>query len=90
MIRRLPPFPIGSLVRLSNSQKAVIVSLNFRQPCRPLVRVIDEAARDKDGELPMLDLDADRSIYIVEAAGQRVDQYLFDLPNLRTSADQAA
>lgn len=89
MIRRLPPFPIGSLVRLSNSQKAVIVSLNFRQPCRPLVRVIDEAARDKDGELPMLDLDADRSIYIVEAAGQRVDQYLFDLPNLRT-ADQAA
>ncbi len=90
MIRRLPPFPIGSLVQLSNSRKAVIVSLNFRQPCRPVVRVLDEACRDKNGELPMLDLDADRSAHIVEAAGQRVDQYLFDLPNLRTSADQAA
>ena len=90
MIRRLPPFPIGSLVLLSNSRKAVIVSLNFRQPCRPVVRVIDEACRDKNGELPMLNLDADRSTHIVEAAGQRVDQYLFDLPNLRTSADKAA
>ena len=90
MIRRLPPFPIGSLVRLSNSQKAVIVSLNFRQPCRPVVRVLDEAARNEDGELPVLNLDADHSIHIVEAAGQRVDQYLFDLPNLRTTADRAA
>ena len=38
----------------------------------------------------MLDLDADREVHILEAAGQRVDQYLFDLPNLRTDADEAA
>ena len=90
MIRRLPPFPIGSLVLLSNSRKAVIVSLNFRQPCRPVVRILDEACRNENGELPVLDLDADRDVHIREAAGQRVDQYLFDLPNLRTDANEAA
>ncbi|MCH8315773.1 MAG: HD domain-containing protein [Planctomycetes bacterium] len=90
MIRRLPPFPIGSLVLLSNSRKAVIVALNFRQPCRPVVRILDEACRNENGELPVLDLDTDHSVYILEAAGQRVDQYLFDLPNLRTGAGAAA
>ena len=90
MIRRLPPFPIGSLVLLSNRRKAVIVSLNFRQPCRPVVRILDEACRNENGELPVLDLDTDHDVHILEAAGQRVDQYLFDLPNLRTVADQAA
>ncbi|MCH8210920.1 MAG: HD domain-containing protein [Planctomycetes bacterium] len=90
MIRRLPPFPIGSLVLLSNNRKAVIVALNFRQPCRPVVRILDEACRNENGELPVLDLDTDHAVYIREAAGKRVDQYLFDLPNLRTGAGAAA
>ncbi len=90
MIRRLPPFPIGSLVLLSNSRKAVIVALNFRQPCRPVVRILDEACRNENGELPVLDLDTDHHVHILEAAGQRVDQYLFDLPNLRIGANEAA
>ncbi len=56
-------------------------------------RYLTEAKRVLDfgcGIGGLLDLDADHDVHILEAAGQRVDQYLFDLPNLRTDANETA
>ncbi|MCH8825174.1 MAG: HD domain-containing protein [Planctomycetes bacterium] len=88
MIRRLPPFPIGSLVRLSNNAKATIVSLNFRQPCRPTVRMLDENTRNNKGEYTTVDLDIEPSIHIVESGGNNVEKHLFELPDLKSTVEK--
>lgn len=87
MIRRLPPFPIGSLVRLSNNAQAAIISLNFRQPCRPVVRLLDDKSRNVKGDLTTIDLDTKPSLHIVEAGGHDVQKYIFKLPDLRTTVE---
>jgi HD-GYP domain-containing protein (c-di-GMP phosphodiesterase class II) len=56
MLRSLPPFPIGSRVTLSDGRGAAVVGPGRDQPCRPLVRVLDDQARDDEGRLPTLDL----------------------------------
>lgn len=83
MIRRLPPFPIGALVRLSDGGRAVVVRPNFQQPCRPAVRLLDGAGRQEAGEQPTIDLEACPDRHIVECAGQAVEEHLFDLPPLK-------
>ncbi len=88
MIRRLPPFPIGSLVRLTNNDQATIVSLNFRQPCRPVVRLLDEKRRNDKGEFTTIDLDTTAAISIVESGGHNVEKFLFKLPDLRATVDK--
>jgi len=88
MIRRLPPFPIGSLVRLSNNAQATIVSLNFRQPCRPTVRMLDENTRNNKGEFTTVDLDIEPSIHIAEAGGHNVEKHLFELPDLKATVEK--
>ena len=88
MIRRLPPFPIGSLVRLSNNEPATIVSLNFRQPCRPTVRMLDENTRNNKGELPTIDLEIEPSLHIVESGGHNVEKHLFELPDLKSTVEK--
>jgi HD-GYP domain-containing protein (c-di-GMP phosphodiesterase class II) len=82
VIRRVPPFPIGSLVRLSDGRRAVVVRPNFHQPCRPAVRTLADPDRHEAGEQPTIDLEACTDLHIVECAGQRVEQHLFELPPL--------
>ena len=81
MIRRIPPFPIACMVRLSDHRIAVVVTPNFKQPCRPSVRIIDESADSAQ----LVDLDEQRDVHIVECAGERVDAYLFDLDEFKTA-----
>jgi hypothetical protein len=81
MVRRIPPFPIGSLIKLSDGRAAVVVTPNFDQPCRPVVRLLDEFSRRDDGEHETLDLaDASPALFVRECAGRLVDEYLFKLP----------
>ncbi len=81
MVRRIPPFPIGSLIKLSDGRAAVIVTPNFDHPCRPVVRLLDEGSEHEDGEHRTLDLaDAPPGLFVRECAGRRVDEYLFELP----------
>jgi HD-GYP domain-containing protein (c-di-GMP phosphodiesterase class II) len=81
MVRRIPPFPIGSLIKLSDGRSAVVVTPNFDQPCRPVVRLLDEFSKRDDGEHCTLDLtDMSPDLVVRECAGRRVDEYLFKLP----------
>jgi len=81
MIRRIPPFPIGSLVRLSNDEQAVVTAPSFHQPCQPTVRLIDGRCGDDPGEHPVIDLAQEEGLFITEGAGRRVERHLFELPD---------
>ncbi len=80
MIRRILPFPIGSLIKLSDERPAVVVTPNFQQPCRPVVRVLEDSKRAVNGEYANVDLRLTPDLHISYYAGQRVDQFLFELP----------
>jgi HD-GYP domain-containing protein (c-di-GMP phosphodiesterase class II) len=83
VVRRIPPFPIGSLVVLSDGARAVVVSPNFTQPCRPMVRLLPEARARGGGELPTIDLEVREDLHIVQCAGEAVEEHLFELPPLK-------
>jgi HD-GYP domain-containing protein (c-di-GMP phosphodiesterase class II) len=83
VVRRIPPFPIGSLVTLCNGARAVVVSPNFTQPCRPMVRLLPEARARGGGELPTIDLQDREDLHIVQCAGEAVEEHLFELPPLK-------
>jgi HD-GYP domain-containing protein (c-di-GMP phosphodiesterase class II) len=82
VIRRIPPFPIGALVRLSDGGRAVVVRPSFDQPCRPVVRLLADSGRPAAKEQPTIDLEAGSDLHIVECAGQQVERHLFELPPL--------
>jgi len=83
VVRRIPPFPIGSLVVLCNGARAVVVSPNFTQPCRPMVRPLPDTRARGGGELPTIDLEAREDLHIVQCAGEAVEEHLFELPPLK-------
>ncbi|WZL82263.1 HD domain-containing phosphohydrolase [Vallitaleaceae bacterium 9-2] len=47
-VRRIVPFPMGTLVLLSNSQKAVVTGYNADNPLRPIVKIIEKGKRVED------------------------------------------
>lgn len=79
MIRRIPPFPIGASVTLSDGRKAVVIAPNMEQPCHPAVRILNDESTDQmPGEL--VDLADCPEVDIHECAGEDVEHYLFELP----------
>ena len=69
----VPPYPPGSLVKLSSGELAVVTDFTSANPCRPSVRTIrDLAALDGDGEDYDLKLRTD--IEVVESEGEDVSE----------------
>ncbi len=83
VLRRLPPFAVGSQVELSDGRPAVVIAPNLRQPCRPTVRVLSTS---DDGVVPTLDLEERRQLSIVTYAGVEVRQWLFELAEPKPGA----
>jgi HD-GYP domain-containing protein (c-di-GMP phosphodiesterase class II) len=81
MLRRIPPFPIGSTVRLSDGRAAVVTSLSFDQPCRPTVRLLSDesASRTNDGQPITIALVQESDVHIAEYHGQPVSDYLYEV-----------
>ncbi|MEM7682516.1 MAG: HD domain-containing phosphohydrolase [Planctomycetota bacterium] len=77
-----PPFPPGSIVRLSDGRWAVVINHQTAEPCRPTVQEIPppETLTDGEPELGALIelIDADPALRIVEADGEPVEEFLFD------------
>lgn len=89
LVHAAPPFPPGSIVTLSDGQRATVVSWDPLDPCRPCVAVLDRFALDparfaEPGE--RIDLSRDGAPHIVEADGQPVEDDLF-LPESPTEFD---
>ncbi|MCC6907522.1 MAG: HD domain-containing protein [Phycisphaerales bacterium] len=83
-LRRLPVFPIGSLVRTSDGRYGAVVRRNSLQPCRPTVRMLDMDCRHWDihqtiDQCEVVDLAYRHDLHVVRCAGEHVEHYLFDL-----------
>ncbi len=79
VLRRIPPFPVGGMVTLSDGRTAVVITPSLTQPCRPIVRLLGDANRQPDGKLPHLDLGELPELHIATYAGEPVERYLFAL-----------
>lgn len=79
VVRRLPPFAIGSRVVLSDGRPAAVVAPSMLQPCCPTVRLLGETDRNEDGSYPTIDLRVERHLAIAEAEGIDVTPWLFEL-----------
>lgn len=74
VLRRIPPFAVGSRVVLSDGRAAVVVAPSLEQPCRPAVRLLQEGGGT-------LDLRAHADLSIIQHAGRDVAKHLFTLPD---------
>lgn len=69
----VPPYPPGSLVKLSNGELAVVTDFMSANPCRPSVRtIVDLTACDVEGADYDLQLRTD--LEIVESEGEPVQE----------------
>lgn len=79
LLRKIPPFAIGALVHLSDGRRAVVVSPNPGQPCRPVVRDLSSTTREGSETSAVIDLNLRRDLHIVACAGEPVEDLLFEL-----------
>lgn len=77
MLLRMPPFSIGTEVRLSDGRRAVVVEPCPEDPCRPGVRAFPP---ESGGEPESIALSKRRELMITHALGRDVSRYLFDAP----------
>lgn len=83
MLLRMPPFAIGTEVRLSDSRRAVVVEPCPGDPCRPMVRVYPEAESKEKRAPETVALAARRDLMITHALGEEVEQFLYEPPNVK-------
>ena len=76
LLRQVPPFVPGMKVTLSDGRPAAVISLNKDEPCRPVVRLLDEK-NSTAGDVALAD---NRNLHIAEALGLHVENWLFELP----------
>ncbi len=88
VLRRLPPFAVGSQVELSDGRSAVVIAPNSRQPCRPTVRLLDETDPVSDAPIT-LDLIEHRRLCITSCVGDPVRPALFELPDAESPSEAA-
>lgn len=79
LLRLVPPFMIGQVVRLSDGQLAVVVANHPESPCRPTVKVLSGPVEDAGtrASAKSLDLRMARTLTIAEAEGVDVRPYLY-------------
>lgn len=84
LISVVPPYPPGSIVRLSDGRCAVCIDHRPNAPCRPSVQIIPEPDRLDVNALPpgeSIDLsEVSAALRIVEADHQPVDELNFAAP----------
>ncbi|MCB9838649.1 MAG: HD domain-containing protein [Phycisphaeraceae bacterium] len=86
----VPPYPPGSLVKLSSGELAVVTDYSSANPCRPRVRTITDLA-SIDGEGEDHDLRLRKDLEVVESEGEdvREDNFYPSTPyELDLSADE--
>lgn len=92
MLMRVPPFAIGTEVRLSDGRRCVVMSPNPERPCRPVVRVLADGAGARPTEAVNVDLageDVERSgLSITHAMGEDVSGYVYEIPKRDRRQDE--
>ncbi|MBL8745450.1 MAG: HD domain-containing protein [Phycisphaerae bacterium] len=86
MLLRMPPFAIGTEVRLSDSRRAVVVEPCAEDPCRPTVRALPDSS---EAEPETVALSSRRDLTITHSLGEEVGKYLYEAPAAVSVADAA-
>ncbi len=80
VLRKVPPFAVGTHVILSDGRQAVVVAPNLEDPCRPTVRLLSETGNEDDLSLASINLGSRPELSIVRAAGHDVTRHIFTPP----------
>ena len=81
VLKRIPPFAVGTQVTLSDGRPAVVTRPSLDQPCRPTVRLLDPSEKLNKGACTHVDLAVHPTLRISAAAGVPVEQFLFETYN---------
>ncbi|HUU85741.1 MAG TPA: HD domain-containing phosphohydrolase [Phycisphaerae bacterium] len=80
-LRSVPPFPLGSRVKLSDGRYAAVTDLNEAAPCQPKLHVIESTGPPGEGDVfEQIDLSAPDAPSIVSDGTRPVEEYLYTLP----------
>ncbi|MDR7865428.1 MAG: HD-GYP domain-containing protein [Sporomusaceae bacterium] len=64
----IAPYPIGSVVRLSNNHIGVVVDMSRESKTKPVVRVIADAQKQRMNKIVEIDLSKNSQLYIADVA----------------------
>ena len=67
LVQQISLFPVGTVVRLSTNETAMVVKTHPRYPLRPVVRIMNDPTEEVGRQL-MRDLSYDHLIHVVEVA----------------------
>lgn len=84
VLLRIPPFAVGTDVKLSDGRRAVVVAPacnpGHEEPCRPIIRILTAADGKRPAEPETLDLRDHPALFITHALGEEVAQHLYLAP----------
>lgn len=89
----VPPFPIGSLVKLSNGFTAAVVDFNPERPCQPRVKPIyyEDGSTCHYPDTRELDLSTEPSLHVQQVGDIDIRPFLFDhSPHHRPHSNSAS
>ena len=80
----VPPYPPGSIIRLTDGRSAIVVDHHPHDPCRPVIQFIDNPQRINTGQ-PLTGVPVDlaempRHISVATCDGEAVAEYNFPPP----------
>ncbi|MHC4100118.1 MAG: HD-GYP domain-containing protein [Planctomycetota bacterium] len=79
VLRRIPPFAVGSRVVLNDGRSAVVIAPNLSQPCRPSIRLLDGKDKRSGREPETVNLAEHPPLSVVSCAGADVQKWVFQL-----------
>jgi HD-GYP domain-containing protein (c-di-GMP phosphodiesterase class II) len=83
-VRCIPPFSVGTCVTLSDGREAVVIDLNARQPCQPVVQILNQGATPEAPCGEEIDLAGQAAPTITHENRQPVARYLYTPPSFIT------
>ncbi len=75
----VPPFPVGSFVKLNTAETAAVVELNNERPCDPVVKLYSDINGNKlsSGSQTKIDLSREKDINVKYYNGVDIEKYLY-------------
>ncbi len=83
-VRSIPPFPVGTCVTLSDKREAVVIDLNAKRPCQPVVQILKRGAEFDDPCGEEINLAKPGAPSITHENGRPVARYLYTPPDVIT------
>ncbi|NLE57584.1 MAG: HD domain-containing protein [Planctomycetes bacterium] len=83
-VRSIPPFPVGTCVTLSDGREAVVIDLNPKRPCQPVVQILKRGAGVEDPSGEEMNLAKPGAPSITHENRRPVAKYLYIPPEVIT------